>query len=80
MLKQRIALCQSVRDIPYEYRGELDTQKKKRPNPKARKRLRETLKSSSAGHQASNRKDFRTMYMNAKKKKNHEEKKSFNFI
>ena len=82
MLKQRIALCQSVQDIPYEYRGELDTQKKKRPNPKARKRLRETLKSSSTGHQASNKKDFRTMYMNAKKKKkSHEEKKKvFNFI
>ena len=28
MLKQRIALCQSVQDIPYEYRGELDTQRK----------------------------------------------------
>ena len=81
MLKQRIALCQTIRDIPYEYRGELDTQKKKRPNPKARKRLRETLKPGSTGRQASSKKDLRTMYMNAKKKKKvTKKKKVFNFI
>ena len=42
MLKQRIALCQSVQDIPYEYRGELDTQKKAPKSESKKKTQRNT--------------------------------------
>eukprot|EP00943_MAST-04B_sp_MAST-4B-sp1_P003007 g3007.t1 len=77
MLQQRIALCQHVKEIPYELRGELDTQKKKRPNPRARKRSRSNNNSTGGN---GNKKNFQTMYNNAKRKKTVKKKKVYNFI
>ena len=77
MLQQRIALCQHIKEIPYELRGELDTQKKKRPNPRARKRSRSNNNSTGGN---GNKKNFQTMYNNAKRKKTVKKKKVYNFI
>ena len=89
MLKQRIALCQSISEIPYELRGELDTQKKKRPNPRARKRNRDNnsnnygCSNSNNNNQKknNNNESFQTRYNNAKRKKSVKKKKKiYNFI